>query len=64
MLFTELDAFRNGETDHHHVAAIAKMSVQIIAVKRLAAVILRGDVRIRPVAFSQHGLLRTQTKFI
>ena len=58
-LFDEFDMLRNGESDAHRAAAVAKLAIQIIATKRLeidASALIKGGLSIRPVMFQSHCL--------
>ena len=58
-LFHEFDLLRNGESDAHRAAAVAKIAIQIIATKRLeidAAALIKGGLKVRPVLFESRSL--------
>jgi hypothetical protein len=58
-LFDEFDMLRNGQSDAHRAAAIAKLAIQIISTKRLeidAAALIKGGLNIRPILFENKGI--------
>ena len=58
-LFDEFDMLRNGDSDAHRAAAVAKLAVQIIGTKRLeidAAALVKGGLNIRPVMFENKSI--------
>lgn len=58
-LFEEFDLLRNGDSDAVRASAVAKLSIQIIATKRLeidAANMLKGGMKIESVSFDSQGL--------
>ena len=58
-LFDEFDMLRNGESDAHRAAAVAKLAIQIVATKRLeidASALIKGGLNIRPVLFENVGI--------
>ena len=58
-LFDEFDMLRNGQSDAHRASAVAKLSIQIIATKRLeidAAALIKGGLNIRPVLFESKSI--------
>jgi hypothetical protein len=59
-LFDEFDMLRNGTSDGHRAASVAKMANQILASKRLemdAASMIKDGMRIRPVLLEQNRRL-------
>jgi hypothetical protein len=53
-LFDEFDLLRNDKSDAHRASAVAKLSIQIIATKRLeidAAALIKGGLTVRPILF-------------
>jgi hypothetical protein len=58
-LFEEFDLLRNGRSDPHRAAAVAKLAVQIINTKRLeieAAQFYKAGLRFEPLALTASGL--------
>ena len=58
-LFEEFDLLRNGQSDPHRAAAVAKLAVQIINTKKLeieAAQFHKAGLRFIPLALSAKGL--------
>lgn len=58
-LFDEFDMLRNGNSDAHRAAAVAKLAVQIIGTKRLeidASALIKGGLNIRPVMFENKSI--------
>lgn len=58
-LFQEFDLLRNGQSDPHRAAAIAKLAVQIINTKKLeieAAAFHKAGLRFKPLALTAKGL--------
>lgn len=58
-LFEEFDLLRNGKSDAHRAAAVAKLAVQIINTKKLeleAALCHKAGLRFEPLALTTKGL--------
>lgn len=58
-LFEEFDMLRNGQSDPHRAAAVAKLAVQIINTKRLeieAATFHKAGLRLAPLALTAKGV--------
>ena len=58
-LFEEFDLLRNGISDPHRAAAVAKLAVQIINTKKLeieAAAFHKAGLRFKPLALTARGL--------
>jgi hypothetical protein len=58
-LFEEFDLLRNGQSNPHRAAAVAKLAVQIINTKRLeidAAQFHKAGLRIEPLSLTTRGL--------
>mgnify|MGYP006268427049 CR=1 FL=1 len=58
-LFQEFDLLRNGKSNPHRAAAVAKLAVQIINTKRLeieAAQFYKAGLRFEPLALTASGL--------
>jgi hypothetical protein len=58
-LFEEFDLLRNGLSNPHRAASIAKIAVQIINTKKLeieAAQFYKAGLRFKPLALSAKGL--------
>lgn len=58
-LFDEFDMLRNGKSDAHRAAAVAKLAIQIISTKRLeieAATLIKGGLNIRSIMFENKGV--------
>lgn len=59
-LFEEFDLLRNGKSDPHRAAAVAKLAVQIINTKKLeieAAAFHKAGLRFEPLALTAKGLV-------
>jgi hypothetical protein len=59
-LFDEFDLLRNGKSDPHRAAAVAKLAVQIINTKKLeieAAAFHKAGLRFEPLALTAKGLV-------
>lgn len=59
VLFDELDLLRNGKSNPHRAAAVAKLAVQIINTKRLeieAACLSREGVKLMSLSLRHGGL--------
>lgn len=58
-LFEEFDLLRNGLSDPHRAAAVAKLAVQIINTKKLeieAAAFHKAGLRFKPLALTARGI--------
>jgi len=58
-LFEEFDMLRNGQSDPHRAAAVAKLAVQIINTKKLemeAASYHKAGLRFIPLALTAKGI--------
>jgi hypothetical protein len=64
-LFEEFDLLRNGLSDPHRAAAVAKLAVQIINTKKLeieAAAFHKAGLRFVPLALTSSGVSIGHTK--